>query len=88
MCWQIVEDRLWSFPNACVWISWRWGNYGSRIGYHGNILLSTENQWEGGEAETKSLICREGGGETETENVILWHVVLEWLAGGWWLPVL
>ena len=45
MCWKIVEDRLWSFPNACVWISWRWGNYGSRIGYHGNILLSTENQW-------------------------------------------
>ena len=37
--------------------------YGSRIriGYHGNILLrinSTENQWEGGVAETKSLIMQ------------------------------
>ena len=26
------------------------------MGYHGNILLSAENQWEGGGAETKSLI--------------------------------
>ena len=32
---------------------------------------SAENQWEGREAETESLI--------------LWLVVLELLAGGWWL---
>ena len=56
VCWQTVEDMLWSFPNAYVRICWRWGNYGSRMGYHGNILLSAENQWKGGEAETKSLI--------------------------------
>ena len=56
MCWKIVEDRLWSFPNACVWISWRWGNYGSRIGYHGNILLSAEDQREEEGEEAKSLI--------------------------------
>ena len=56
MCWQTVEDELWSFPNVCVWICWRWRNYGSRMGYHGDILLSAENQWEGGEPETKSLI--------------------------------
>ena len=53
---QIVEDGLWSFPHACVWICWRWRNNGSRIGYHGNILLSAENQWEEGRVETKSLI--------------------------------
>ena len=42
MCWQIVEHGLWSFPNACVWTSWIWGNYGSRMSYYGNILLSAE----------------------------------------------
>ena len=26
-----------------------------------------------------------GGGETETESLILWLVVLELLGGGWWL---
>ena len=41
-CWQIVEHGLWSFPNACVWTCWRWGNYGSRMSYYGNILLTAE----------------------------------------------
>ena len=31
--------------------------------YHGSILLSDENQWEGGEAETKSLIMWGGRGK-------------------------
>ena len=59
--------------------------YGSRMGYHRNILLSAENQSEGGEAETKGLIMWGGRGETETESLILWLVVLELLANGWWL---
>ena len=63
MCWQTVEDGLWSFPNVCVWICSRWGNYRSSMVYHGNILLSDENQWEGGEAETKSLIMWGGRGK-------------------------
>ena len=30
------------------------------------------------------LIMYGGGGEAETESLILWLVVLELLAGGWW----
>ena len=26
VCWQTVEDGLWSFLNVCAWICWRWGN--------------------------------------------------------------
>ena len=32
------------------------------MGYHGNILLSAENQWERGGPETKSLIMQGGRG--------------------------
>ena len=42
VCWQIVEHGLCSFPNACVWTRCRWGNYGSRMSYYGNILLTAE----------------------------------------------
>ena len=55
---------------------------------------STEKQWEGGETETESLILLRGewggggglgagSGEAETEILILWLVVLDFLAGGW-----
>ena len=30
-------------------------------------------------------MCRWGRGEAETESLILWLVVLQLLAGGWWL---
>ena len=38
----------------------------------------------GGEAETESLILLEGKGEAETESLILWPVVCKLSAGGWW----
>ena len=57
---------------------------------------SAEKQWEGGETETESLILLRGEwggggggglvagcGEAETEILILWLVVLDFLAGGW-----
>ena len=48
--------------------------YGSRISYHGNILLKTsgtKNQWEGGEAEIKSLIMQgEGRGRDRKPNFV------------------
>ena len=51
---------------------------------------SAEKRWEGGETETERLILlRErggggaGSGEAETESLILWLVVLDFLAGGW-----
>ena len=45
---------------------------------------SAENQWEGGEAETESSVLYGGGREkAETENLIMWVVMLELLAGGW-----
>ena len=56
---------------------------GSRMGYHGNTLLRT-NGGGGGEAETESLILSVGRGVAETESLILWPVLLELLAGGWW----
>ena len=86
VCWQTVEDMLWSFPNAYVRICWRWGNYGSRMGYHGNILLSAENQWEGGEAETKSLIMQGGIGRDRDRqlNFMACHARI---VSGWVLVV-
>ena len=47
-------------------------------------MLRTNGREEG--QRQKAYLCREGGGETETESIILWLVVLELLAGGWWLP--
>ena len=47
---------------------------------------SAENQLEGGEAETESSILQGGvggRGKVEIENLIMWVVVLELLAGGW-----
>ena len=37
----------------------------------------------GGEAETESLILLGRRGEAETESLILWFAVLELLVGGW-----
>ena len=45
---------------------------------------SAEKRWEGGETETERLILLgAGSGEAETESLILWLVVLDFLAGGW-----
>ena len=56
------------------------------MGYQGNILLSAErtNRREEGQRQ-KTQLCREGGGETKTESLNLQLLVLELLAGGWWL---
>ena len=56
------------------------------MGYQGNILLSAEgtNGREEGQRE-KPHLCREGGGETKTESLNLWLLVLGLLAGGRWL---
>ena len=54
--------------------------YGSRMGYHGNILLKTN--WREGRQRQKAQFCRAGGrggrGKAETENLIIvsgWVVV-------------
>ena len=45
-------------------------HYGSRMGYHGNILLTSNVG--AGEAEIEGLIYWEGGGgEPQTERLIL-----------------
>ena len=46
-------------------------------------VLRTNAREEG--QRQKAYLCREGRGETETESLILWLVVLELLAGGWGL---
>ena len=47
-------------------------------------MLRTNGREEG--QRQKAYLCREGGGETEAQSLILWLLVLELLAGGWWLP--
>ena len=58
------------------------GEPGSRMGYHGNILLRTNGSRRGRDRKPNSV--GGGRGETETESLILWLVLLELLAGGWW----
>ena len=55
--------------------------YGSRMGYHGNILLKTYGSKRG--RDRKPNLVGGGGQEAETERLILWLVVLELLAGVW-----
>ena len=55
--------------------------YGGRMGYHGNILLKTNGRKV--RQRQKAQFCRGERGKVETENLIMWVVVLELLAGGW-----
>ena len=55
--------------------------YGSRMGYHGNILLKTYGSKRG--RDRKPNLVGGGRQEAETERLILWLVVLELLAGVW-----
>ena len=57
------------------------GEPGSRMGYHGNILLRTSGGRRGRNRKPNSV---GGKGEAETESLILWLLVLRLLAGGWW----
>ena len=57
------------------------GGPGSRIGYHGNILLRSTG---GRRSRDKKPNSVGGRGEAEAESLILWLVVLEMLASGWW----
>ena len=57
------------------------GEPGSRMGYHGNILLRTNGGRRGRDWKPNSVGER---GEAETESLILWLVVLKLLARGWW----
>ena len=57
------------------------GEPGSRMGYHGNILLRTSGGRRGRNRKPNSV---GGKGEAETESLILWLSVLRLLAGGWW----
>ena len=50
--------------------------------YHGNILLRTSRRVD--RQKQKAQFCSGGRSEAETENLILWLVVLELLAGVWW----
>ena len=52
--------------------------YGSRMGYHGNILLRTNGREQ--RQRQKSYFCRGTKGEVETESPFLWLAVLEFLA--------
>ena len=56
------------------------GEPGSRMGYHGNILLRTNGGRRGRDWKPNSVGER---GEAETESLILWLVVLKLLVGGW-----
>ena len=56
------------------------GEPGSRMGYHGNILLRTNGGRRGRDWKPNSV---EGRGEAETESLILWLAVLKLLVGGW-----
>ena len=58
------------------------GEPGSRIGYHGNIPLRT-NGVGGGRGRDRKPNSVGGEGERQTESLILWLVVLKFLAGGW-----
>ena len=64
-----------------------WKLYGSRMGYHGKNLLRTSGREERHRDKKPNYVGGGGGGggEAETESLILWLVVLELLAGGWWL---
>ena len=59
------------------------------MGYDGNILLKT-NGGRRGRDRKSNLVGgeRRGGGDAETESLILWLVVLELLVVlvAWWLP--
>ena len=61
--------------------------YGSRMDYHGNILLRTNGRggggWRGRDKKFNSVGGR-GRGEAETQSLNLWLVVPELLVGGWW----
>ena len=57
------------------------GEPGSRIDYHGNILLRAN---DGRRVRYRKPNSAGGKGEAETESLILWLVKLELLAGGWW----
>ena len=48
---------------------------------HGNILLRTNGRE--GRQRQKAQFCNRGRGEVETENLIMWIVVLELLASRW-----
>ena len=79
-CWQTVEDGLWFFCNAFVWICWKWGTWEqNRLPWEHSI----EKQW-GRRGRDKKPNSVGGRGEAEAEGLILWLVVLEMLAGGWW----
>ena len=58
------------------------GEPGSRMGYHGNILLRTNGGRRGRDWKPNSV---EGRGEAETESLILWLAVLKLLVGGWFV---
>ena len=88
VCWQTVEDRLWFFSNAYVWIVYGGGD---RLWELNGLPRkhSVKNQWGKDRQSLKAWFCRRRGGEgwrgeAETESLILWLVVLEFLAGGWW----
>ena len=40
--------------------------------------------WRGGDEDRKPEFVKGAWGEAETENLIMWLVMLDWLAGGWW----
>ena len=60
MCWQTDEDGLWFFPNACVWICWRWGT--SMGAEWATMRTFCWEQMGEGEVETVSLILYGGKG--------------------------
>ena len=52
------------------------------MGYHRKIQLKINEGRRG--RDRKPNLVGGGGGEPETESLILWLVVLELLAVGWW----
>ena len=84
VCWQAVEDGLWFFPNPCVWICWRWRtSMGAEWATMGTFCWEPLEGGGGGRGRNPYSVGV-GKGEAETESLILWLVVLELLAGGWW----
>ena len=82
VCWQTVEDGLWSFPNVCVWICWGWGNsVGAEWATMRTFCWEPMGGRRGRDRKPNSV---GGRGEAETESLMLGLVVLELLARGWW----
>ena len=85
-----AEAWLWFFANACVLIFWRWGTSMRGKWVKMGTFCWKPMRGKRGRDRKPNLVgtqCRgQGGGEVETESLILWLAVLELLACGcWWL---